>query len=247
MVAVAGDDDAAVRMHEPGKGGGRRAPVDGVGIAVGGHSTVLDQVAGEQHVGARHRDHDVVIGVASPEVAQSHLAPADLDGRRLLERPVGRVDDDLGKLADEFRCLGLDDRLARLAGAFHERAAADVPPDRRGSEDGIAVGMVEVPVRIDDHSHGVGRQRVQVGDDLARLAVRRARVDDERLATAYHDADVLVVERIAAHEDTVADLDPAILDAHRSMISSVLGSHHNRTPPPGSARALRVWLPPHTR
>ena len=82
----------------------------------------------------------------------------------------------------------------------------------------------------------------QVGEDLARLPVRGAGVDHEGLTVAQDHADVLVVELVAAHEHAIPDLDPAISDAHAPMISSrtrhdrpVLGSPHNRTPPPGSA------------
>ena len=113
-----------------------------------------------------------------------------------------------------------DDRPPRLAGPLHERHAALVPPDRRGPEDVIAVGMVEVTVRVDDDRHRVRRQLAQVRDDLARLDVRRARVDDERLAVPEDDADVLVVERVAPHEHAIAELDPAILDAHPRMVST---------------------------
>ena len=106
----------------------------------------------------------------------------------------------------------------------------------------VAEGVVEVPVGVDDDRDRVGGQRAQVGQDLARLAVRRARIDDQGLTAAQDHADVLVVELVAAHEHAVRDLDPAIGDAHRRMISSrtradrpVLGSPDNRTPPPGSA------------
>ena len=61
-------------------------------------------------------------------------------------------------------------------------------------------------------------QVAEVGEDLAGLAVRRARVDDERLAVAQDHPDVLVEERVAPHEDPVADLDPAVSDTHRRML-----------------------------
>ena len=35
--------------------------------------------------------------------------------------------------------------------------------------------------------------------------------------------DVLVVERVAADEDPIADLDPAVADTHRTMLAA--GSH----------------------
>ena len=70
------------------------------------------------------------------------------------EDPVGRVDDDLGEVVRETRLLDRDGLLARLAGADHERDTALVAPDRRGSEDGIAEGVVEVAVRVDDDPDG---------------------------------------------------------------------------------------------
>ena len=51
-------------------------------------------------------------------------------------------------------------------------------------------------------------------DDLAAWPVRRARVDDERLAVAEDQPDVLVVERVATDEEPIADLDPAVVDTH---------------------------------
>ena len=58
-------------------------------------------------------------------------------------------------------------------------------------------------------------QLAQVVDDLARLDVGRARVDQEDVVAAEHDPDVLVVERVATHEHAIADLGP---DSHRRMV-----------------------------
>jgi hypothetical protein len=44
--------------------------------------------------------------------------------------------------------------------------------------------------------------------------MRGAGVDDERGVVAEDHADVLVVERVAAHEDPFCQLDPAFGDAH---------------------------------
>ena len=75
--------------------------------------------------------------------------------------------------------------------------------------------MVEVAVGVHDDRDRVTGQLAQVGEDLARLLVGGAGVDDERLAVAEDHPDVLVVERIAADEDPIADLDPAVVDTHR--------------------------------
>ena len=217
MVAVARDDDPIA--DELGQGGGRRGPVERVAVAVERHGAVLDQVAGEGDRGARCRDDDVVIGVAATQEAKLDLPSADLDRRDLAEGAVRRVDDDLVELSGELRRLGGDLRLARLTGAFHEGDAALVPPDRRRPEDRVAEGMVEVAVRVDDDRDGIAGQRPQVVEDLARLPVGRPRIDDQRLAAAQDDPDVLVVERVAAHEDAIAEFDPSVRHAHRPHAS----------------------------
>ncbi len=72
----------------------------------------------------------------------------------------------------------------------------------------IAERVVEVTVGVDDDRHRRRGQLVQVGQDLACLDMGGPRVDDEGLAIAEHDSDVLVEEGIAPHEDTICDLDP---------------------------------------
>ncbi len=183
-----------------------------------------------------------MVRVATAEKAQLDGPAAHLGRRRRGERPVWWVDDDLVQQAGELRRVRLDGRLPRLSSPLHEPDTALMAPDRRRPEQRIAEGVVEVPVGVDDDRDRVGGQRAQVGEDLARLAIGRARVDDQRLASTQDHADVLVVELVAAHEDAVRDLDPAIGDAHRPMISTrtpadrpMLGSPDNRTPPPGSA------------
>ena len=152
--------------------------------------------------------------MAPPQVAEHDLATTDLDLGVGREDPIGRVDHDLGEVVGELGFLGGDRPLARLAGAHHERHAALVTPDRRRSEDRVAEGVVEVPVGIDDDAdRGVG-QLADVLLDLARLGVGRARVDDQALGPAEHEADVLVVERIATDEDAVADLHPPSCGSH---------------------------------
>jgi len=74
--------------------------------------------------------------------------------------------------------------------------------------------MIEVPVGIDHDRHRCRGQFAEVGQNLPALRVGRARVDDEGLAVTEHDPDVLVVERVAAHEESVADLLPAIIGTH---------------------------------
>ncbi len=171
-----------VASDERGDRRGRRRPLEGVAVRVERHGAVLEQVAREQHVRAWHGDHDVVIGVAAAEVAQLDLAPTDLDRRGLGERLVGRIDDDLVELAGDLRVLGFDLGLARLAGPLQERDAPLVTPDPGGPEEPVPERVIPVAVRVHDDRDRVARQLLQVGDDLARLPVRRAGVDDERLA-----------------------------------------------------------------
>ena len=56
-----------------------------------------------------------------------------------------------------------------------------------------------------------------VVEDLAALDVARARVDEQCCAMAEHDTDVLVVERVSADEDAIADLRPG---RHRGIVAT---------------------------
>ena len=120
-----------------------------------------------------------------------------------------------GRSAAIVGSSGRDPRPSRLAGPGHERHASLVAPDRGRPEDVVAVGVVEVAVRVDDDRDRVGGQLAQVGQDLARLDVRRAGVDHQDLAPGEDDADVLVEEGVAPHEHAIADLDPA---SHPGMV-----------------------------
>ena len=62
--------------------------------------------------------------------------------------------------------------------------------------------------------HRVGREHPEVVEDLPCLDVGGPRIDHERRAVAQHDADVLVVELVPAHEDAIAELDPGGHDRH---------------------------------
>src|SRR3954471_6322596 len=112
--------------------------------------------------------------------------------------------------------LRRDVRPASFARPRDERDASFVAPDRRGSKDAVAVGMIEVAVCVDDDRDPRRRQFAYVPDDLARLRVRRTSVDDHDAVAAEHYADVLVEERVPPHEDAIADLDPA---SHRRMVA----------------------------
>ena len=99
---------------------------------------------------------------------RSSIAPvAEIEVRRLGERPVRGVDDDLGQVGRDRRLVLGDPGASRLAVPGHERHAPLVAPDRRRPEDVVAVGMVEMAVRVDDD-----RDRVRVS---SRRSVRISR------------------------------------------------------------------------
>jgi len=216
VVAVARHDDPGHARHD---GRGRERPVERIRVAVEGNRPVLEEVADEQDIGARHRDQDVVIGVATSDEREIDRSTAHDDGAVRRERPVRWVDDDVGEVGRDLRGLERDPGTSRLGGASHERDAAILAPDRRRPEDVIAEGMVEMPVGVDDRSDREGRDLAQVRQDLATLDMGGASVDDECLSLAEDDPDVLVVERVAADEHAIADLDPAVRDTHDRMVS----------------------------
>ncbi len=227
VVAVAGHDDAVDERHEGSRG---RRPVERVAVAKEGDCAVLDEVAGEEHARAGDGDDDVVVGVAATQVAELDRPLADPDRRLRREGPVGRIDDDLEEVVSKIGLRDGDRPPPRLAGPGHERHAPLVTPDRCRPENMVAEGVIEVAVRVHDDRDGCPGQLPKIGQDLARLGVGRARIDDERLVAAQHDPDVLVVERIATHEDAVADLDPAVLDAHDGMVPSEPVAYPARMP-----------------
>ena len=138
-------------------GRGRRHPVERIAVAEERDVALLQQVAGPDHVRPRHGDDRVVVGVAATEEPQLDVATADLDRGRSVERPIRRVDDDLGEVVGQVRLVGGDGRLAPLTGALHERHAARLAPDRGRPEDGVAEGMVEMAVGVDDDRDRVAR------------------------------------------------------------------------------------------
>src|SRR5262245_32997157 len=143
-----------------------------------------------------------------PVVAQLDHPVADRDRRAIAERPLGRIDLDLAQVTGQLR--ELDDQVVDRPATLGREALgrADVTPDPGGPEDAVPEAVVEVPVRVDDDRDRIAGELPDVRDDLARLGRRRPRVDDEHVASAEDDADLLVEERIPAREDAIADLDP---------------------------------------
>ncbi len=227
VVAVARHDRS---LDEPCERPGGRRPIERVGILERRHRSAFDQVAGEDDVGAGHRHDDVVVGMPTPEEAKLDRAPSDLDrcGRR--NGSIGGIDDDLGEVAQQLgRHLG---QLAtgQLCRPMHQPPTIDMSPDLGRAEDPVAKGMVVVAMGVDHDRHGKLRELTQVLEDLATLGLGRSRIDHERRPVAQHDADVLVIERVASDEDAIADLDPgwhqrivsALPDAYAAAMSSIV-------------------------
>ena len=113
VVAVTRHDDADRQLRDPQ---GRLRPVERIAVVEERHGAVLDEVPGEQHGRIGDADDDVVIGVPATEVAELDAAIADIQGCRLREGPVGRVDHDLGQVGGDLRHLRGDPGPADIAG-----------------------------------------------------------------------------------------------------------------------------------
>jgi hypothetical protein len=212
---VARNDRPADEAEEAPHG---RRPLDRVAVAEVRHRVVLEEIAGEEDVGIGENDDDVGIGVAAAQVREVYPATADVEGRRLDERPLGRVDDQGGDVVCEVGEGRQQGRALLLAVLDEARAAPLVPPDRGRPEVVVAEDVVGVPVGVDDQADRERRQACDVGNQLLGVAGRRARVDDEGLAVAEHHPDLLVVEAVATGEDPVAHLQPVLADGHATMV-----------------------------
>ncbi len=209
VVAMTRDDDRPLPGEREQRLGGR-GPVHRIAVAEEGRRAVLEQVAGAQDVGAIDPEDDVVVRVAAPEIPELDLAlVVEADRRHLSERALGRVQDDLRELRRDLGDLRRRPSALPIAGATDHLRGSLVAPDRRRAEDAVAEGVVVVPVAVHDDPHGRRPELAQVVEDLARLARRRAGVEHERLLAPEHDHDVLVEERVSAHEDPFSDLRPA--------------------------------------
>jgi len=83
-----------------------------------------------------------------------------------------------------------------------------VAPDLGRPEDVIAEKVIGMAVGVDDEPDGEGSDCLEVIEDLLRLPVAEARVDEEDAGVAEHGRDVLVVEVVPPDVDSVADLCP---------------------------------------
>jgi acylglycerol lipase len=216
VIPVPRHDDTT---HEWNDRSGGRHPVERVAIAGRRDVATLDQVAREQDIRPGDRDDDVVIGMTPAEVSKLQRSATNLDRGGIGKRAVRWVDDHFSEVRGEAGLLAGDLRFAPFAGSLHERHAAFVAPDGGWTEQGIAKDVIEVTVRVNDHRYRKRGQVAQVAQELPRLWIRRAGIDDQRLAVSEDHPDVLVVERIAANEDAVANFDPAIRHTHRRIVS----------------------------
>ena len=73
VVAVPRDDDVDDKFRDP-KGGLR--PVERIAVAEERDGAVFEEIAGEEDAGVGHVQHDVVVGVAQPEMAKLDAPPA---------------------------------------------------------------------------------------------------------------------------------------------------------------------------
>src|SRR5204862_7755523 len=146
--------------------------------------------------------------MASAGVAEPYGAPAHEDPGGLRERPIRRVEDDLGQVLGDLGDGGGGGRPGPVAELEEARTAALVAPDRRRAEHVVAEGVIVMPVGVDDDRDWIAGQLPEVVEDLAGLAVGEPRVDHQRLAIAADDADLLIEEAIAAAEDAISELDP---------------------------------------
>ena len=77
-----------------GQSSGNESPNDGT-------APFSSEVPGEHDAGSRDEHDRVVVGVAAAQVAQVDLPVAHVDDGLLVERPIGRVDDDLAEVGGE--------------------------------------------------------------------------------------------------------------------------------------------------
>ncbi len=98
-VAVTRDRDALHQQRQPIDGG---RPLERVRVAERRDGAAFEQVPGEHDGRSRDKHDRVVVGVAAAQVAQLDLTIAHVHDGLLLERPVGRVDDDLAQLGGEL-------------------------------------------------------------------------------------------------------------------------------------------------
>ena len=217
VIAVSRDDDRAIADEPEQRLGGRR-PVHREPVAEPRRRAVLDEVTRAQDIGVGDRDHDVIVGVAAPEIREMDLAPVQVQHRALGERAIGRVEHDLGEVGRDGRELLGRRRALRVSGRADHRHAPLVPPDHGRPEGRVAEAVVAVAVSVDDDADAGRTQLAEVVEDLPRLDERGSGVDDEGCSAAQHGHDVLVVEAVAAHEDAVADLGPQ--GGHRGIVAT---------------------------
>jgi hypothetical protein len=166
--------------------------------------------------------------VTASEVAQLDRPPTRLDLNRcgIREHPVRRVEDDVVQLGRQLGDRGDEALALPLAGSLDHRHAPFVAPDRRRPERVVTERVIAVAVGVHHDPDGQRGEFAQVGLDLGRLAMADPRVDQQRRLIAQDDADVLVVELVAADEHAVADLGP---DGHAGSLTTatVLDSTDN--------------------
>ena len=162
----------------------RLGPVERVAVAEERRRAVLEQVAGEQDVGVRDDDHDVVVGMAAAEVAQldrtgrrarSMVAARRTSGRAGRGRPRPAPSASSGIARDRALARSLAGRS--IIGSRSARGPRSSPAGRRGCR-----SVVAVTVGVDDDADGQRRQRPEVAGSPRAWRWLSPRVDDQRRA-----------------------------------------------------------------
>ncbi len=234
-------DHRAIDERREAQCGGR--PGDREGVAERRRRVVLEQVAGEEHRSVRYGNHHVVVGVAAAQEPQRELPVAQVDACPAVERVLRRGEDHLPQLCGKSGLI-VDDAAADLIGIrLHALGAADVPPGRHGCEPRVAPGVVPVVVGVDDRDHRLAREGMEIGQQLVGQAMGGAGVD-HRDPIGAHDGPDVLVERlaipgsIAAHEDAVANLAPAVAHGCCSRMYSSVNARQR----PSAANSSRNTL-----
>ena len=130
----------------------RRRPFHRIAVAEVRRRAVLDEIAGEQHVGVRHEDHDVVVGVGATEIAELDPAAAGVEVERSSASPSNvRSGGSRTTSASSSASAGIASATfaiwAAPVSADHPRAAG-MAPDRRRPEPVVAERVVVVAVGV---------------------------------------------------------------------------------------------------
>ena len=188
-------------------------PVQRIGVAEHRRGAFLDQVAGEQHAGCRDRHDDIAVGVAESVMSNDNRSAADVEFDGIVDQRVRRCYLHRLDRGSERLAVGLGSRLRSdphpvgRAVFPQARGAATVTPDGRRTERRIAERVVEMRVRVDDYPR-VACEVPDGVDEVARLTIVAAGVDDEAGALADDESAVEVERHVSSDVHLIPDLVP---------------------------------------